>query len=191
MVKFDTHRLRREGCLDRASGSYASCMKKLPLKPKPKSAEIAPLPVATKRRDDADLKWSPEVMKFGYTKVPNLLLDAQARLKITPVQMTVLIQVIEHWWNADERPFPAKELIARRLNKSPRQIQRYLTQLENKGLIARMERYRGKKQQTTNAFALDGLVKKLKAVVPEFTEAREQKRLKKRLLQKKVETAAQ
>lgn len=74
-------------------------------------------------------------MKLGFTLIPNLLLQAQGRLKISPVQLTVLAQLFQHWWNADDDPFPSKETIARRLGKSERTIQRYLTQLETAKLI--------------------------------------------------------
>ena len=154
-----------------------------------KSAEIVPLHLVKKKRRLSEDKWSPEVMKLGYTQLPNLLFEAQGRLKITPVQFNVLLQVIQHWWDADEWPFPAKDLIARRLNKSPRQVQRYLTALEKKKLITRIPRFKGKNSQTSNGFSLDGLVKKLKAVEPEFTQARAQKKLRNNWLRKKVETA--
>src|SRR5271170_7702799 len=93
-------------------------------------AEIIKLPVSAKDRRRAEHKFGVAVMKFGYTMIPNLLLQAQGRLGISPVQLNVLIQLIQHWWDADSDPFLAKETIARRMRKSPRQIQRYLTELE-------------------------------------------------------------
>jgi hypothetical protein len=72
------------------------------------------------------------------------------------------------------------------MNKSPRQVQRYLTQLERTGLIKRIARFSGKKAQINNAYSFDGLIKKLKAIEPELTKEAEQKRLRK----KKLETAA-
>ncbi len=72
------------------------------------------------------------------------------------------------------------------MNKSPRQVQRYLTQLENAGMIKRIPRFSGKKAQINNAYSFDGLIKRLKAVEPEFSKEAEQKRLRR----KKLETAA-
>jgi hypothetical protein len=72
------------------------------------------------------------------------------------------------------------------MGKSPRQIQRYLTELEEAGLIKRIERFKGHKAQTTNGYALDGLVAKLKEIEPQFQKAVEQRKLR----QKKVETHA-
>ena len=147
---------------------------------------VISLPTKKKQGRRLEDKWSPPVMKLGYTGLPNLLLKAQGKLKITPMQFNVLVQVIEHWWEAERDPYPAKDTIARRMNKSPRQVQRYLTQLEKAGMIKRIARYSGKKAQINNAYSFDSLIKKLKALEPEFSKETEQKRLRK----KKLETAA-
>jgi len=147
------------------------------------SADIIALPINKKQRRRAEDKWSPQVIKLGYTPLPSLLLRAQAKLKIKPMQLNVLIQIIEHWWEADKDPYPAKETIARRMNKSPRQIQRILTQLEKAGHIKRIERFLGHKAQTSNAYSLDGLVKKLIALEPEFRKAVELNKIKRRKME--------
>jgi hypothetical protein len=145
---------------------------------------VIPLPVQPrKKRMRAEDKWSAKVMKLGYTPLPNLLLRAQAKLKLTPLQFNVTAQILMHWWDADDCPYLSKETIGTRIGKSPRQIQRVLTQLEKKGYLKRVPRYFGKKQQTSNAFSLDGLVTKLKAIEPEFTKAAEQARLKRKKLE--------
>ena len=134
------------------------------------SSNVVSLPTKKKGGRRAEDKWSPQVMKFGYTPLPNLLLKAQGKLKITPTQFNVLVQVVEHWWEAERDPYPAKDTIARRMNKSPRQVQRYLTQLENAGMIRRIARFSGKKAQINNAYSFDGLIKKLKVLEPEFSQ---------------------
>lgn len=146
------------------------------------AATVIPLPTKKggKRAED---KWSPQVLKHGYTALPNLLLRAQAKLKITPMQFNVLAQLAEHWWDADKFPFPAKETIARRMNKSPRQVQRYITELENAGLIRRVERFSGRKAQINNGYSFDGLIKKLKELEPEFAKAKELKKVKNKKLE--------
>jgi hypothetical protein len=130
-----------------------------------------------KRAED---KWSPQVLKFGYTALPNLLLRAQAKLKITPSQFNVLAQLAEHWWDAHEYPFPAKDRIAVRLKKSPRQVQRYITQLEKAGHIARIKRFSGRKAQTSNGYSFDGLIKKLKALEPQFSKEADQRKMRRK-----------
>ena len=154
--------------------------------PNTPSATVIQLPAKKKGGKRAEDKWSPQVLKFGYTALPNLLLRAQAKLKITPTQFNVLAQLAEHWWDADKFPFPAKDTIARRMNKSPRQVQRYITQLEKAGHIRRIKRFSGKKAQINNGYSFDGLIKQLKVLEPEFTKAANMKRQK----SKKLETAA-
>jgi predicted transcriptional regulator len=133
-----------------------------------RGAEIISLPVTKKDKRRAEHKYSAPVMKHGYTMLPNLLLQAQGRLNISHAQFNILVQLIGHWWDADKEPHPAKDTIARRMGKSPRQIQRYLTELEEAGLIKRIKRFKGHKAQTTNGYALDGLVAKLKEIEPQF-----------------------
>jgi hypothetical protein len=83
------------------------------------------------------------------------------------------LQIIEPWWHADKLPYLAKETIARRMRKSPRTVQRIIGQLEKGGHLTRIERFDGPKRQTSNYFDLDGLVKKLIALEPEFRKAKE------------------
>jgi predicted transcriptional regulator len=154
--------------------------------PQTDTAKVINLPLPKRTRNRAEDKWSPQVMKHGYTPLPNLLLRAQGKLKITPVQLNVLVQLAEHWWEADKDPFPAKERIATRMGKSPRQIQRYITQLEKRGLVKRIKRYSGRKAQTSNAYSLDGLVAKLKAVEPEFAKEMAQNQLRRKRLEAKA-----
>ena len=117
--------------------------------------------------------------------MPNFLLRAQGKLKISPPQFNVLAQLCEHWWEADKYPFLAKDTIARRMGKSPRQIQRYITELEEAGLIKRVERFNGKKSQVNNGYLFTGLIRKLKELEPEFSKEVELKKLRK----KRLETA--
>jgi hypothetical protein len=138
----------------------------------------------SKKGRRAEDKWSPEVLVFGYTALPNLLLRAQSRLKITPSQFNVLAQLTEHWWKAKEYPFPAKDRIAARMKKSPRQIQRYIAQLEKAGYIKRIERFTGRKAQTSNGYSFDGLINKLKAVAPKFRKEEEQRKLRRKRFEK-------
>jgi hypothetical protein len=150
------------------------------------SAVIIPLPGMTKKdKRRSEDKWTAQVMSLGFTPLPSLLLRAQARLGLSPDQLNVLLQIIEHWWEADKLPFPSKDMLARRMGKSARQVQRYLTQLEKDGFITRVERYNGRKAQVSNGYDLSGLVAKLVNIEPEFQKITEQHRLRR----KKVETA--
>lgn len=138
---------------------------------------VAPVPAPPKKEARrSEEKWGKAVMDRGYTIVPSLLLWGQQRLGLSPAQLIVLLQIISHWWEPDKNPYPSKKTIAIRLDRSERQIQRYLTDLELAGFIRRVSRYLPSGGQTSNGYQLDGLVRKLKKIEPEFRKAVEENR---------------
>src|SRR3546814_4346517 len=78
------------------------------------------------------------------------------------------------WWEKEHRPWPKKQLLAERMDMSERQIQRQIAELESAGLVQRVERTRPGRGKTSNEYDLSGLVKKLKALEPEFTEMKQE-----------------
>ena len=80
-------------------------------------------------------------------------------------------QLAEHWWRADSKVFPKKEVIAQRVGLSTRQVQRHIQRLEELKLVERKERYRGG-LRTSNEYDLSGLVEKLKAIEPDIAKAK-------------------
>lgn len=118
-------------------------------------------------------KWGKAVLGLGFCVIPSLLLRGQARLGISPVQLVILLHIIDHWWYAEQLPFPSKASIASRCNLSPRQVQRYLTELEDRGYIKRVDRFVDHKGQQSNYYDLSGLVAQLKKLEPEFSSIEE------------------
>jgi DNA-binding MarR family transcriptional regulator len=158
--------------------------------PKP-TASVVKMPThsSSKEKEKRKLedRFSRQVVgSYGFTQLPNLLLYAQARLKITPTQFNVLLHLVQHWWDADKAPHPKIETIARRMGKSERMVLRYLGGLEKAGLIKREHRYRGKQKQISSAYRLDGLRERLIELEPEFRKAKEFRDKR----QKTAETAA-
>jgi predicted transcriptional regulator len=118
--------------------------------------------------------------------VPSILLWGQAKMKLKPDELNVLLQLISHWWSADHDPHPAKASIARRMGKDARTVQRHLTSLEEKGFIKRMVRYKIHQGQDSNGYDLSGLIEKLEAIAPEFEKTADQNKRRRA----KVETKA-
>lgn len=118
-------------------------------------------------------KWGKAVLGLGFCVIPSLLLRAQARLGISPVQLVILLHIIDHWWYAEQLPFPSKASIASRCNLSSRQVQRYLTELEDRGYLKRVNRFVDNKGQQSNYYDLTGLVDQLKKLEPEFSSVEE------------------
>jgi len=141
-------------------------IKKTPLK-------IVPITTAKAKPDtrkSSEKKFGKPVMDLGFCIVPSLLMQAQARLGINPVQFNIIMHLADIWWDAAHRPWPTKKLLADRMNMSERQIQRHIADLEEANLVRRIGRTRPGRGKTSNEYDLSGLVRKLQALEPEFTE---------------------
>ena len=90
------------------------------------------------------------------------------------------MQLCEYWWDSERKPYPAKKALSEILGPGPRQIQRYLAELEEAGLILRVERRAGLGGKLSNRYDLGGLVRRLKVLEPEFQSAEESARAQRR-----------
>lgn len=81
-------------------------------------------------------KWG-NAAAFGYQMVPDLLLKNQCKLGLNPTDMTVLLNVLMHWWYAKSKPFPRSTVIAARMGVKQRTVQRSLAKLQKLGLMNR------------------------------------------------------
>lgn len=122
-------------------------------------------------------KWSKAVMAAGYTVVPYVLLDRQDEFKLTPVELNVLMQLANYWWQAENLPHPSKASLAKRMGASPKTVQRAIRRLQAAGLINRKYRYHSTTRgQLTNVYEFDGLIAALKPLAKQELERREQRR---------------
>lgn len=128
----------------------------------------------TKATQASEKKWGKDVMKLGFSVMPSLLFRAQRRLGLSPTQLAVLVQLADFWWDEERKPYPSKETLSQRLGIGPRQIQRHIADLEEAGLVRRIERRAIHKGKLSNAYDLSGLVEKLKKLEPEFREVAEE-----------------
>lgn len=124
----------------------------------------------------SDKKWGNAVMKLGFCIIPSMLLRAQQRLGLNPTQLAVLLQLADYWWDQNRKPYPSKQALSDRLGLGPRQIQRYIAELETAGLVKRIERRAAHRGKLSNEYDLSGLVERLQKLAPEIEEANEQKR---------------
>jgi hypothetical protein len=110
--------------------------------------------------------------------LPSLLLHAQARLKMTPTHLAIVLHLADFWWDADRKPRPSKGKLAARLGLSARHVQRQIAELEAMGLVKRNERRSALKGKLSNEYDLSGLVARLKELAPEFRAADEEAKKK-------------
>lgn len=137
------------------------------------ASNVLPIKKAPEQRQ-LDKKWGAAVMSHGLFIVPSILLRAQARLLVKPTQMIVLLQLIEHWWG-DNKIFPSMKTIGDRINLTPKQIQRTIDSLVKKRLLTKKQRRLPGRGKVSNEYDLTLLVKRLRALEPEFAETRRQR----------------
>lgn len=133
------------------------------------ASNVVPLRQNTSSRA-SEKKWGKGVCALGFSIVPSLIFRAQARLGLNATQLAVLLQLADYWWDEERHPYPSKATLGERLKLSPRQVQRYIAELESAGFVKRKERFASHKGRLTNHYDLSGLVAKLKKLEPEFRE---------------------
>ena len=134
----------------------------------------------SKATQASERKWGKLVMKAGFCIIPSLLLRAQQRLKINPIQLALLMHIADYWWDVDRKPFPAKKTLGERLGIGPRQVQRHLADLEKAGLLSRIPRTAKHRGKLSNEYDLSGLVERLKELEPDFREVEEEVKARRR-----------
>ena len=137
------------------------------------------IPLGAKKKDNrraSERKFGKPVVDLGFCITPSILMQAQARIGLNPVQFNIVMHLLDIWWDEAHRPFPTKKLLADRMGMSSRQIQRQIVELENAGLVQRIFRTRPGRGKTSNEYDLTGLVKRLQEIEPEFTKVREENR---------------
>lgn len=124
--------------------------------------------------------WGKAVIRHGYTGIPTILLQAQSRLGVSPLQMNIIVQLLGYWRDPDRRPFPSKKELAKRLNVTDKTIQNNMRQLEQAGLVRRELRKTASGDWNSNIYHLDGLVERIQKIEPDFQKAKEERILAKR-----------
>ena len=128
------------------------------------------------RKSSTEKIYGPRVMSHGYTAVPNILVRAQSRLGINTTQFNIIVQLLSYWMRPDNPPFPSKKDLAVRMGITPATVRINIKALEEAGLIEREQQVTVHGDYGSNIYRLDGLVAKLKALVPDFDEEREERR---------------
>lgn len=117
-------------------------------------------------------KWGEVSCSLGWVAVPTLLLFSQKELKITASELNVLMNLIVHWWEKSEKPFPSQAAIAYRTGLSVKTIQRALSNLEKKGLIIKISTPRSNVvTKGKNLYDLSPLIEELDRVSPKILES--------------------
>lgn len=110
-------------------------------------------------------KWGIDVVRSGYTLLPNHLINLNTYLvpkhQIKPVELMVLIVILSNWWTPGLFPAASKKYISERCGLSVRQVQRAISSLERKRLIARVAAFDA---GGANRFDLSGLLNLIRTI---------------------------
>ena len=73
----------------------------------------------------------------GFQPVPDLLLKYQSELGLSSTDLTVLLNVLMHWWYPEKKPYPRSTTISGRMGVNLRTVQRSLQKIIFLGLLRR------------------------------------------------------
>lgn len=118
-------------------------------------------------------KWRSAI-DAGFQVVPNVLIRAQSKLGLDPVDLAILLNITLHWWRSDELPYPQPKVIANRVGVSVRTVERRLEDLEKRGFLARMPSEKSADRLARRRIDLSGLVEKLEAAAAQNLALRAQ-----------------
>ena len=57
-------------------------------------------------------KWTKPLMDAGWSVLPNIIIEKQAALGLHPLDMNIILHLVQYWWVADNLPHPSVATIA-------------------------------------------------------------------------------
>ena len=99
----------------------------------------------------------------GFTAVPDILIKSQGQLKLSSTEMVVLLNILAHWWQEDEWPYPRISTIGKRMGTSRRTVERAIRSLQAKGLVIHRRSEFTVGRPAARRFDLSGLVDVLRS----------------------------
>jgi DNA-binding MarR family transcriptional regulator len=100
-------------------------------------------------------KWGEEVVRAGWTTVPNTLLKNAYRMNLDPTETLTLIYLLRFWWNAEGMPYPSISKTSVEMGVTRKTMAKKFASLQEKGLI-KLVKHQGRRK-----FSLDGLRERL------------------------------
>lgn len=144
------------------------------------SEENKVVQLAPKKREASSQEriWGKPVISHGFAGIPSMLIQLQARLGLSPLQMNIIIQLLDYWHEPERKPFPSKADLARRIGVKSPAIRSNIKALEEQGLVRREMRRTAAGDWNSNRYHLDGLVERIQSMEPEYAVAKAEKKKK-------------
>ncbi|MFG6509616.1 helix-turn-helix domain-containing protein [Sulfitobacter sp. 1A15333] len=133
-------------------------------------------PKPQKKKSSTAVIFGEKVLSHGYTGLPNILVRGQSRLGITTTQFNIIAQLLSYYIDADRPPFPSKKELATRMGITPQTLRINIKALEDRGYVTREQRITSFGDYGSNTYRLDGLIRKLKELEPDFEKERQERK---------------
>lgn len=137
------------------------------------SAEKKPAASVKEVLQENQKKWGADLMRAGWTLLPNTIFMRQRALGLDSVDINILLVLLSHWWQADNLPFPSKKTIAEAIGCDESTVRRRIKNLEAGKLIQRIMRPVEKDRNKTNQYDFSGLIAAATPYAQEEVQARE------------------
>lgn len=111
-------------------------------------------------KDTAHKKWE-RLLEGGFQQIPHILFKNQYRLNLNSNDLVVLLNIMIHWWNPSDHPYPRTSTIVARMGIDKRTAQRSILKLQELGLIQKIELPAKGRKESLKAYDLTGLLIRL------------------------------
>ncbi|WP_110685776.1 helix-turn-helix domain-containing protein [Salinicola aestuarinus] len=113
--------------------------------------------VPRRRESKHEDKWGKPIVALGWTAIPNILIQRQQTLGLTPTHLNILVQLLMYWWDDSNPPHPTKRRLAESMGVSESTVQRGLREMERAGFLRRIIRKQEKDRNLSNQYDLSPL----------------------------------
>jgi hypothetical protein len=118
-------------------------------------------PTNTKQSNRLVVRFGDELLEFGFTALPNILIRHQGKLSISPEEFNFIIQIWYHWWDESD-PYPSLRSVAERMHYDS--VRSYSRSLQKKGHLLVRDRKAKGRGQLTSEYDFSPLIEHLKEV---------------------------
>jgi len=103
---------------------------------------------------------------------------------MTPTEYALMTAIWSYWWSGNSEPWPSVDHLCEQLDKSDRQVRRYLQRLRDKGFMLSIEQYNTEGKQISNRYDFSPFLRKL----VDYLDALEQLQKQAQDISKSVQT---
>jgi helix-turn-helix protein len=131
-------------------------------------------------------KWGAPLIRAGFTAIPNVIIQRQYAIGLSPLDLNILLQLLAYWWEPKNLPHPSKTTIAKAIGVHPRTVQKRIAAMEKAKFIQRKGRRTSLNGSSTNEYDFSGLIEAAEPyALEELEEIEQRKRAKAEKLARK------